>query len=1057
MRHYDTRISVLLLAALVAAPLAAQDFQTPVITSVLGATSYSDLMAPLTPSVTAGLVGVDGMSALGLVVTGSNFAVGTNGTTMVWVPSGGGCPIASCEFAAFASSPTLIYAYPPDALIANPDPGARVMVRNPGSVDSAPFPFPVNPPITIAALPTAYLNVPYSAYFTSGGTAPYMQGEIAPTGGAPGLGVQGSDQGGGNIVGTPTSLGVFQGSAYVWDAWGQSPSTDQYSVNVASLPVGVQGAPYLVQNPFAGAGPFTLTITSGSLPPGVNVTLANGVFSISGTPAALGQYTANVQVSETSPQGAGSIVVTTGTIQLAIVPPVSLVTTSIRPMPAYGSYSFAFSAASAAPPYVWSISAGALPAGLTLNPGTGAIGGTPTGPGSTFTVKVADSAGTSATRTFTLNYELQILNSTLPAGTAGADYAEYVNVSGGSGNYAVKLIAGALPAGLVLNSQGTISGLPTVAGTSTFTVEAADATDRNQTPVSQSYRLLVNPGALTVTTASPLPSAPMGPLSAALAAAGGVPPYSWAVSAGSLPPGGTLSPAGILGGAATAMGTYSFTVTVTDSAKTAAAKTFRIEITAPPLTITTDSLPAATVLAAYSAPLSATGGTPPYAWSATGLPSGLTVSGATIAGTPTAGGNFRLTLAVADSTGLRATGSATLSVLIPALTISSTTLPDGRAGVPYSTTLAASGGVPPYHWNLTAAPPAGFGLSTAGTLSGTSASAALLNFAVQVSDAQGNSAPATLALKIAPAPLTITTETLGGGTAGMAFARTLTAEGGTPPFTWTASLPPGLTIDPATGAIGGAPLAGGARTIDATVTDSAGAVAKRSYTVSFAMPALPGLLFGGVAGAAAPLAQPSMDLKLTGGYPLAIAGTVTLTFQPDSGADDPTILFANGKRTAAFTVAPGASAAIFTGPAIQFQTGTVAGVITLTASFQSGGMDITPAPAPSIQIRIAPGGPVITDVKAARSPGGITVQVWGYSTSREVARALFSFPTNDVTVQPASIFSAWYQGSSAAPFGGQFLFTQTFSVTGDSNAVTSVKVTLSNALGASNAVTAAIP
>jgi hypothetical protein len=798
-----------------------------------------------------------------------------------------------------------------------------------------------------------------------------------------------------------------------------------------------------------------LELASGSLPPGISMGLADGVITISGTPTATGLFTAGVQVMA-SWMTSGAFAVATGTIQIQVVPPLAILTTALPLMPLSGSYSAGLSATGGAPPYLWSITSGGLPLGLSLNPETGVISGTPASGASTFAVTAMDSTGSSFTRTFTLNYVLRITNSTLPAGTVGSAYLEYVRVDGGSGSYAVKLTSGALPAGLTLNAQGLIAGVPTKYGSSAFTVEASDLAAANQGPVSQSYTLKINPAALTVTTASPLPATPMGPISLTLAAAGGVSPYSWAVTAGSLPPGASLSTSGALGGSTTAMGTYAFTATVTDSAGATASKPFSIEITTPPVSITTTSLPAATVLTAYSATLSATGGAPPYSWVAGGLPKGLTVSGASITGTPTAAGDFQVALGVRDSSGAISNATVRLSVTAPPLTLNPA-ISDARAGAPYSTALAASGGAPPYQWNLTEAAPSGFGLSLDGTLSGTPAAPGLLSFAVKVTDAQGSAATAKLSLRVLAPLLRITTETLGGCTAGMACSHTLAAEGGTPPFTWSGSLPEGLSMDSAAGVIHGVPLMGGARTLEVAVADSTGAVDRRSYTVLYAMPALPSVVIGGVGSTSLPAAQPSMDLKLTGSYPLAITGVVTLTFAPDSGADDPAIMFASGGRTASFTIAPGGSAAIFTGPAVQLQTGTVAGVITLTAHLESGGMDITPSPAPSVQIRIAPGAPVITDVKATRESGSITVRVWGYSTSRAVTSALFSFPTNDVAVQLESLFSGWYGSAGAAAYGGQFLLTQTFSVTGDAEAVNSVKVTLKNALGDSAPVTVAIP
>jgi len=123
----------------------------------------------------------------------------------------------------------------------------------------------------------------------------------------------------------------------------------------------------------------------------------------------------------------------------------------------------------------------------------------------------------------------------------------------------------------------------------------------------------------------------MGP--ATLAVTGGVTPYSWAVTPGSLPAGLSLSTAGVITGTPTAYGTFDFTVTVTDAESPAmtASKPLSITIKPAPLAITTTSLPAATGGAAYSATLAATGGVTPYAWSVTAgsLPPGLTLNAST--------------------------------------------------------------------------------------------------------------------------------------------------------------------------------------------------------------------------------------------------------------------------------------------------------------------------------------------------------------------------------------------------------------------------------------------
>ena len=144
-----------------------------------------------------------------------------------------------------------------------------------------------------------------------------------------------------------------------------------------------------------------------------------------------------------------------------------------------------------------------------------------------------------------------------------------------------------------------------------------------------------------------------------------------------------------------------------------------------PLEITTaSSLPPAKLDTAYSTTLAASGGTTPYAWtvSAGALPGGLTLSSAgQISGTPTTAGTFSFTAKVTDAAAQTATVPLQITIAPAPLIITTSTLPNGRIGVAYSTTLAASGGTTPYTWSLTSGTlPIGLSLdASTGAISGT--------------------------------------------------------------------------------------------------------------------------------------------------------------------------------------------------------------------------------------------------------------------------------------------------------------------------------------------------
>jgi len=158
------------------------------------------------------------------------------------------------------------------------------------------------------------------------------------------------------------------------------------------------------------------------------------------------------------------------------------------------------SATGSAGPFTWALSAGNLPAGLSLSTSTTdsvTISGTPTAAGtSKFTIEVT-AGGTSVDQSLSIAVNppppLSIATNSLPTGTVGFAYTQTLQAASGAPPYSWSRASGSLPAGLSLSGNGAISGTPTTAGTSSFTVQVLDSS----TPVAQmataSLSITINP------------------------------------------------------------------------------------------------------------------------------------------------------------------------------------------------------------------------------------------------------------------------------------------------------------------------------------------------------------------------------------------------------------------------------------------------------------------------------------------------------------------------------------------------------------------------------------
>ncbi|MFZ9018141.1 MAG: putative Ig domain-containing protein, partial [Ilumatobacteraceae bacterium] len=241
-------------------------------------------------------------------------------------------------------------------------------------------------------------------------------------------------------------------------------------ITTTSLPAGTTGSAYSATLSASG-GDGTNTWDVSGLPSGLSLTDD----TISGTPDAAG--TSTVTGSVLSGDGSSDSV----DLELVVGTPVAVTTSSLDDGSTSAAYSASLAASGGSTPYTWSIVTGSLPAGLTLSGDT--ISGTPTTAGtSTFTVVVTDSLETTATRSLsiTIGTPVAVTTSSLDDGTTSAAYSASLAASGGSTPYTWSIVTGSLPAGLTLSGD-TISGTPTTAGTSTFTVQVTDSIGRTDT------------------------------------------------------------------------------------------------------------------------------------------------------------------------------------------------------------------------------------------------------------------------------------------------------------------------------------------------------------------------------------------------------------------------------------------------------------------------------------------------------------------------------------------------------------------------------------------------
>jgi Putative Ig domain len=370
--------------------------------------------------------------------------------------------------------------------------------------------------ITTTSLPSGTIGTAYNTQVqtNNGGIAPISWSWIAQAGSSlpAGLNINSTT---GVISGTPTATGTFNVTVTATDS--STPTaqtaTANLSISIATAPLSVAttGLPNgVVGQAYAGATlqsaggnpPVTWSISTGALPSWATLNANTG--AITGTPNSTGTTNFTVKATDSSTPTAQTA---TKALSITVVSALSITTASLPSGTVGSSYNAPVAATGGTTPYTWSWTAqlgSSLPPGLSINSSTGAISGTPGGSGGTYNVTVSVSDSTAPQQNTSANFSITITVATLtvtttsgslPAGTVNTAYPSNTNLSasGGIPPYTWSLTGGTtLPAGLSLSSSGQITGTPTAAGTTNFTVQVADSATPTANTATASLSITVN-------------------------------------------------------------------------------------------------------------------------------------------------------------------------------------------------------------------------------------------------------------------------------------------------------------------------------------------------------------------------------------------------------------------------------------------------------------------------------------------------------------------------------------------------------------------------------------
>ncbi len=769
-------------------------------------TASVNIACPASPVVTSGAAasGTVGVGFGGYTITA------TNSPTSFAAPGLPGGLTLNSGTGQITGTPTVAGTFnvTVSASNANPTPGSKVVTF---TIIPAP------PVITSPGTASGTIGTPFGAGYTV--TATNSPTGFSGTNLPPGLSVT---PGTGVVTGTPSSAGTFNATVSATNA-NATPGTKAVTFTIfPAIPVitsggAVSGTTGTAITPYQiTATNSPTTFTAPGLPAGLSI---NATGLISGIPSVVGTFNITVSAANTNPTAG------TKTVTFTIVPPSPVITSSNT---ASGQTGVVLS-----PNYVitatnspTSFAATGLPPGLTLNTGTGVISGTPTTLGLFNVALSATNANpTPGTLALTFNITLGppvITSGGTASGAVASVFAGYqITASNGpltSGGYG----ATGLPGGLSVNASGLISGTPTVAGVFNVGVTATNATS---TSVAKTVVFTIAQFAPVITSSATANGQTGVPFSYQITANNGTSAgFSFT---GALPPGLTLNTStGLISGTPTAVGTFTPTLIASNGAGNGSQVT-TFNITLGPPVITSAVSTSGSLATPFSYQITATNS--PTTFNATGLPPGLSVNASgLVSGTPTSQGTFTATISAQNGTG---TGSQTLTITIGLLApvISSAATANATIGLPFSFQITATNFATSF--NATGLP-AGVSVNTAtGQISGTPTVFGSFSITVSATNATGTGNQ-TLVITVALAAPIITSANSASGGLSQPFTYQITASNF--PTSFSASgLPPGLSINAATGLISGSPSTTGTFNVTLGAINSIG-TGNRTLSITIA-------------------------------------------------------------------------------------------------------------------------------------------------------------------------------------------------------------------------------